>query len=488
MNALRPLKKSREKPQSFLPKRVPWSFLTKKKTVVTATLFFLAGVQFESYSQKVSLGEILDQSKQNYPLLKAKQAEINSAERRVKSAKTEFLPNLILQHQYTFSSNNNVVGAFFPNEGSALSPSGGIRPENIYQGAFGSFTTAMVDWRVFTFGRVAANVKASAAELALSQADYENELFQNQVKVVDAYLILLINQQLVRAQQHNLERAETFKRVVDAAVMAGLRAGVDSSLASAEYAKAKLLLLESQRAERSQRYRLTELTGTLREDIQVDSMQFYSKLPVNASASGDNFLRNPALRFSQSQIDLSQARSLAIKKAALPSISLLAAGWGRGSGVSNKDESYSSDFATGVNYQVYNYLFGVSTRWNLTHILRFRNDYKSERFQMDRFRHLYDQEKLSIDRHLRDAEMKFEVALQQAKLTPVQLAAARSAFEQAEARYESGLTDLFTLAQSVATLNRAEVDRYVANGNAWRALLLKAASVGDLSLFLDQLN
>ncbi len=84
--------------------------------------------------------------------------------------------------------------------------------------------------------------------------------------------------------------------------------------------------------------------------------------------------------------------------------------------------------------------------------------------------------------------MQLELSAEQAKLTPVQLDAAQSAFNQAEARYENGLTDLFTLAQSVTTLNRAEIDRYITNGNVWRALLMKAAAAGDLSLFLNQLN
>ena len=53
---------------------------------------------------------------------------------------------------------------------------------------------------------------------------------------------------------------------------------------------------------------------------------------------------------------------------------------------------------------------------------------------------------------------------------------------------ESGMTDLFTLAQSVNALNRAEIDRFVTNGNAWRALLLKAAAAGDLDIFLSQLT
>jgi len=116
-----------------------------------------------------------------------------------------------------------------------------------------------------------------------------------------------------------------------------------------------------------------------------------------------------------------------------------------------------------------------------------RNDYKNEQFQVERFKELYQTQKLQLDRQSRDADMQFQLALEQARLTPVQLNAAQGAFNQAQARYESGLTDLFTLAQSVNALNRAEVDKFVTNGNAWRALLMQAAAAGDLSIFLNQI-
>ncbi|WP_439581131.1 TolC family protein [Dyadobacter bucti] len=435
----------------------------------------------------MTLQQILEDGKRNYPFLKAKQAEIHSAENRIKSVKTDYLPALVVQDQYTFSTNNNVTGAFWPNEGSALSPSGGIRPENIYTGTFGSSTSAVVDWRVFNFGKVKANVNSAKAELSRSQADYENEVFQHQVKIADAYLVLLINQKLVEAQRQNLERALVFKSVTDAAVSSGMRPGVDSSLAAAEFAKARLLLLESQRSEKSQRLRLSELAGVLEDSIQVDSMVFYSKLPNTLDGDG-SFLKNPSLLFSQSQIDASLARSQAIRKSFLPSVSILAAGWARGSGVSNKDDSFRTDFSSGVGYQVYNYMFGISTRWNLTNIARVRNDYKSEQFQVERFKELYETQKLQVDRQLRESAIQLDLTLAQARLIPVQLEAAQTAFNQAEARYQSGLTDLFTLAQSVNTLNRAEIDRLINNGNVWRALLMKAAASGDLSIFLDQIG
>lgn len=461
-------------------------FFKRNYLYLMAGLFF-SGIHGQVIAQKVTLPQILEEGKQNYPFLKSKQAEIKSAEGRVKSAKVDYLPSFIVQDQYTFATGNSVNGAFLPNEGSALSPSGGIHADNVYKGVFGSFTTALVDWKVFNFGKVNANVKAAQAEISRTHADYENELFQHQVRIIDAYLVLLINQKLVEAQTQNLERAEVFKSVTDAAVESGMRPGVDSSLASAEFAKAQLLLLESRRAEKVQRLRLSELSGHIEDSIQVDTMPFYSQLPVTNSAD-NGFLKNPLLLFSQAQIDASSARSLAVKRSYLPSVSFTAAGWGRGSGVSNVDNSYRTDFGSGVNYQVYNYLFGISTRWNLTNILKVRNDYKAEQFQVERFREIFNTQKLQLDRQTREAMMQLDVSLQQAKLTPIQLGAARTAFDQAQARYESGLTDLFTLAQSVTTLNRAEVDRFIANGNVWRALLMKAAASGDLSLFLNQLN
>jgi outer membrane protein TolC len=462
------------------------SHFNMKNIVIAIGMLFILSVS-NSFGQAIKLQEILAEGKSNFPFLKSKQAEIHSAENRIKSVKTDYLPAFIVQDQYTFSSNNNVAGAFLPNEGSVLSPSGGIRPENIYTGVFGSVATAMVDWKVFNFGKVKANVNSAKAELTRTQADYENELFQHQIKLTDAYLILLINQKLVEAQHQNLERALVFKRVTDAAVSSGMRPGVDSSLAAAEYAKAKLLLLESQRSEKAQRLRLSELTGELRDSIQVDTMGFYSQLPVTGDQNF-SFLANPALRFFQTQIDASQARSMAVRKSSLPSVSLVGAGWGRGSGVSNQNDTYHTDFGSGVKFQVYNYLFGISTRWNLTSILKVRNDYKSEQFQVERFKQLYQTQKLQLDRQSREAEMQLQLSLEQARLTPVQLSAAQRAFNQAEARYQSGLTDLFTLAQSVNALNRAEIDKFVTNGNVWRALLMKAAAAGDLTLFLNQVE
>ena len=166
----------------------------------------------------------------------------------------------------------------------------------------------------------------------------------------------------------------------------------------------------------------------------------------------------------------------------------MSAAWARGSGVSNKTGEYRTDFASGAQYQVHNYMFGAAVRWNLTDFFQVRNDFQAENFQLQRHEHLYQEQQLRLTRQLKESDMQFQVSMEQAKVAPLQLQAAQAGFRQAESRYASGLTDLPTFTQSLVTLNRAETDRYIAYINAWRSLLQEAASTGDLSIFLNQVQ
>ncbi|CCH53638.1 outer membrane efflux protein [Fibrisoma limi BUZ 3] len=456
----------------------------------STTSLLLVGMSLLSgaSAQTLTLNQVIDQSVRQYPFLRAKQAEVSSAQRRLQATRTELLPSMILQDQYTYATSNSLNSSFFPNEGTSISTSGGVRPVAISQASFGSYTSATIEWRAITFGRVRANIGAAKAELQRSEADYENEIFQHQVRTIDAYLLLLINQKLVQIQRSNLERAETFKRVVDSGVRSGMRAGVDSALATAEAVRARLLLLESQQNEQVQRLRLSELVGQLQNNMQVDSMRFYTSLPTSSFLSDSLSPKNPTLRLFQSQINLSAARSLATQRSGMPMISLVGAGNARGSGFANQGDVFQTNQLNGLGYQVGNYLFGVVARWNLTNLLRAHQDYSADQYLVERSRQLFNTQRLQITRQYQEAETQYQVALEQARQAPVQLRAARQAYNQARYRYENGLTDLPTLLQSVVTLNRAEVDGYVATSNVWRYLLLKAAAEGDLSLFMNQVK
>lgn len=441
------------------------------------------------YGQRMDLETVLSQSRERYPSLKARQASVAGAGRDLKASQSEYIPRLSVQHQYTYSTNNSVTGSFYPNGGTVISPSGGIRTANIYDGTFGSFTSALLEWNVINFGKVAANVRTARAGLAVEQAQYENEVFQHQVRVSDAYLMLLIGQKLAAIQRANMLRAKQFRLVVEAGVRAGMRAGVDSALAHAEHSKAQLLLLESGRNAKARQYELMALLAEPGLDsVAIDSMRFYTALPMLEDTAAVTFERSPLLRWYRARTEATQWRSKAIGRSFLPSVSIVASGWARGSGVSNTDDAYRTDFSSGTRYQVYNYLVGVSTRWTLSDYASIRQRHKGEEQRVVRDRELYAEQALQQQRQWREAAMQYAVARAQAQTAPIQLAAARQAYNQAGARYRSGLTDLPTLLQSMVTLNRAEADMAIAYSNVWRSLLMMAAVQGDLSLFLNAIK
>jgi outer membrane protein TolC len=99
---------------------------------------------------------------------------------------------------------------------------------------------------------------------------------------------------------------------------------------------------------------------------------------------------------------------------------------------------------------------------------------------------LHDQE-LSLQSQLQNAQLQYNLALEQTKVVPVQYRSAYDAYQQSNARYKSGLATLTELMQALYTLNKAGVDKSVANNNVWRALLQTAAATGDLEIFLNQL-
>ena len=65
---------------------------------------------------------------------------------------------------------------------------------------------------------------------------------------IDSYLTLAAAQEIVRAAQAGVERAESVVRTTDALANAQLRPGADSSRAQAELAAARTQLIQSRQA------------------------------------------------------------------------------------------------------------------------------------------------------------------------------------------------------------------------------------------------
>ncbi|QEM06458.1 TolC family protein [Mucilaginibacter rubeus] len=459
-----------------------------RKLCLLLTLIPVLAMAQSNPPQKFTLQSALDYAKINYPFIKAKQAQKSKAEYELKSSKADYLPNLSVQDQYLYSTNNSVTGSFFPNDGLGIPVSGGIRAVNDYQGVWDSFSTLFVNWNIFNFGRVKAQVKNARQKVDQAELDLENEVFKHQVTVADSYLLYIISEKLTALQQKNLDRAKVVHDAVIAAVSSGLRPGADSSFVEAELSKAKLLLLQSKETESEQKSRLASLLGLNNENFEVDTASYNQVVPKQLQNPEVSIDTHPQIKLYQSNLLIDKSRGQIIRRSVLPSVSFLGGGWARGSGIDNATNAASTSFSKGVGYQVYNYMVGVSMKWSITGLLKGGRDYKANEQQYFSDKYLLDDQKLKLNESLRTARMKEELALEQAKQAPVQLNSAVEAYQEAYARYQSGLSTLPEYYQAFYLLNRAEIDQSYANNKVWRALLLNAASTGDLNIFTSQLN
>lgn len=441
----------------------------------------------------LTLPQALELARTNYPSLRGKLATIRAAEAEAQALQLALLPQAGAQAQVLNATSNQVRGAYVSNGGLML-PISGVRTDGFRsQANWTSGASLVVDWEAVTFGRRQAQRQQARLAVEQAQADYQGELFTHQVRVCDAYLLALNAQKSVALQTANLQRAQALQRVIRASTEGGLRPGIDSTVTNAEVSRARLQVLESQQVAQQQVLRLTELIGLSSPVVQLDSMTFYSRLPHLPLTAISNPAIHPQLLTFQKAIEQGRASETLLKTAALPSVSVLGSLLGRGSGISEQpqaDGNFRIDpsLGAGLPLRAFNYVVGVTAIWRPTDIFRSKYLVSAQRERINAVQQMYDQQALAIQAASQNAGLQLELAQARADEAPRQLDAAGQAYIQSQARYESGLDNIITFTQTTALLNRAEIDQALVTNSVWRALLLRAATAGDLNTFLQQVT
>lgn len=441
--------------------------------------------------QPLTLPQALQVAQANYPALRARQAGVAAATADVRTVRANYLPQLTAQAQALNGTSNQVRGALIGGLGITES---GVRDFTSNQAAWTSQGMLYIDWPAVTFGRYRADVRRAQTLVSQAQADYDQELFTHQAQVADAYLLALAAQKAVTLQEANLRRAQAVQRVVRAGTRAGIQAGIDSSTAGAETSRARLQLLASRQQAEQQRVRLAGLLGTpVQALVLTDSTQFFARLPaVPAGADTASLRFHPTLLAYQWRVASSEALASSLATNARPTLSVVGATWGRGSGTASgasPDGTYAIDpsLSAGLPFKVYNYAVGAALTWRVTELIHTRRAVAAQQARSTQAQADYDQQALQLRTEQQNAQLQLDLVRQAALEAPVQLDAARRAYTQAQARYNAGLDNLVVLTQAALVLNRAENDQAIAVNNVWRALLLRAATGGNLAPLLGQL-
>jgi outer membrane protein TolC len=425
----------------------------------------------------------------NYGTIKAKANQLNASKAYLTETKTEQLPDVNLSAQQDYGTVNGQNGPLYGYHGLSVASSGPALPKQNWNAAFGALYLANVSWDFFAFGRATEKVKVQKTAVLHDETDLVQEQFQHEIRVASTYLNLLAAQQLSKASEDNLQRAIGLQKVVIARVKNGLNAGVDSSQANAEVSNARIALTNSRQTVQDQSSQLAIYLGIPSQNFELDSA-FVTKPLANVNLQSIvNIQNHPILEFYQSRINQSNELAKYYSTFSYPTFSLFGVYQGRGSGFKSDYSSnlndYSGSYGGGVDPTRYNYLFGVGMVWNITNPLRVHYQVKSQKYTSAQFKDEYDLVNQQLLNQQLLAETRISNALKNYNEVPEEIKAASDAYHQKYALYKNGLSNIVDFTQALYVLNRAEVDRDIAQNNVWQAILFKAAATGDFGIFIN---
>ena len=453
---------------------------------------YAEGQAQQATAAPLTLREAVSRAIDNYPAVRAALANIQVSAAGVDLARTTYLPRADVLWQVNRATRNSVVGLLLP-QPVVAGISGGVGVDR-NETAWGSATGILLNWEPFDLGVRSANV--ASAESTFRRTTAAADLTQLQVAAVsaEAFLTVVATEQTLMAAAAAVERARVLHEVVVARVQAGLRPGVDAERARAELAVAETQRIIAEQNASVARVVLAQYTGQSVETISVSPGALLALPPSDAITGATSSLqvtqpalqRHPLAAEQNAAIEESRARLRVAERSYVPRFNVLFNTYARGTGV-RPDGRVKSGFG-GWTPEVGNWAVGMNVLFPLMD-----RPAIGARVQAERQRQLT--EAARYDRVITDLAAQFgrsqallDGASRVSLNTPFQLAAARGTFDQATARYQSGLTGIVEVADAQRLLTQSEIDDAISKLNVWRGLLLVATAQGNLDPFLARVQ
>lgn len=432
----------------------------------------------------ITLAEAVESALTHYPSMEVSEAQIEAAGAGIRLARTAYLPKVDALAQVNRGTRNNIFGMLLP-QSVLPNISGPPINSNNFGTVWGSAVGVLVSWEPFDFGLRAANVAIAGAQKARSEATLKRTQFEVAVTTADAYLTVAAAQEMVRAAQAGVERAEVVLRTTRALADAELRPGADLSRAEAELAAARTQVIQAEQAVAIAKATVAQFTGSEPAQLTLAAPGLL-RMPAEAPIAPVDPGTNPVAAEQNTVIDETRAQLRALERSYFPKFSAQAAAYARGTGAEVNGGRMGGFNGLAPNYQNYGIGFTVTfPAFDLPGI-RARQSAQSANIRAETAR--YKQIATDLKAQWNRAVAALEGSRRVAQNTPVQVAAARAATQQATARYEAGLGTIDQVADAQRLLTQAEIDDSLARLGVWRGLLAVAAAAGDIQPFIAEVG
>ncbi|MBS1808627.1 MAG: TolC family protein [Acidobacteria bacterium] len=461
--------------------------LNKAITRVALLGFLLYAVSArgqEVTQSSISLQSAVERALQNYPAIRAAQAQAQSAIAGVDLARVALQPKVDFLWQQNLASRNNVFGLLLP-QATIPAISGPALGTGSFASTFGSATGVLVSWEPFDFGQRKATV--GLAQAASNQANSNIAVTKLDVAATaaDAFLACLASDQAIRIVQANVERLKIFSQAVHVLVDNQLRPGADASRADAELAAAHNQLIQAEQNAALARATLAEAVGHAGATLVLDAGPLLELPPDKPLVPVTDVAQHPLALSQQSVLATVRARQNILAHSYYPKFNWQSALFARGSGASVDG---SLKYTRGFYPDTANWATGLTLSFSPTEIFGLRVKKKIEDANYTAEQARYDQTLQRLKGNEAKAKALLDAARKFAVNAPLQLKAAQETELRIRARYQAELATITEVAEAQRLLVQAEVEMGLATLSVWRAWLAQAKANGDLQPFLDLLK
>jgi outer membrane protein len=430
----------------------------------------------------LTLGQAIQRALRNYPSVRVSREQMNAAAAGIRLARTAYLPRADALAQVNRATRNNLFGLMLP-QSTIPSISGPVLGTNNLETTWGSALGMLVSWEPFDFGLRRANVAVANALEAESEAALKRTEYEVAVATADACLTLAAAEDTIRAAQAGVDRAGVLLRTITAQVNAQLRPGADASRADAELAAARTQWIQAQQAADVARATISQFVGLEPGQVALDTAGLV-RLPPEQDVGVLDPAKNPIAQEQNAAVEETLARLRALERSYFPRFYLQGAAYVRGSGAEIDGRILGG--LNGLAPKTQNYALGFTVTFPVADLpaIRAREAAQTATIRSQQARAA--QISTDLRAQWNRAVAMLNGARRIAANTPIQVSAARSATQQATARYEAGLGTIAEVADAQRLLTQAEIDDALARLGVWRGLLGVAAAAGDIQPFVAE--
>ncbi len=452
--------------------------MAMRTTCILAAVLLL-GTGAWAQSPVLTLQQAVDAALENYPSIRVSQERMNAAAAGIRLAQTAYLPRVDGLAQLNRATRNTYYGLLLPQ--GVIPGVDGVAANN-FGTVWDSGLGVLASWQPFDFGLRRANVATAQAARDRAQASVNRTRYDVAVATADAYLTVLAAQQTVQAAQGAVDSWQVLLRSTHALVEAELRPGADESRVAAELAMAQAQVAKAEQAIEVALANVAQFVGRLPAELNLAAGRMLEQMPAEASPL--NAGAHPAALEQIAATAEEKARLDALSKVNYPQFAVQGFAGSRGTGLESNGSRLGD--LNGMAPTVENFGLGLTVTFPFMDRFAIREQEAEQSANLRAAQAESQVIAVQLEAGYNAAAAALAGARRVAAITPTEVSSARTALDQATARYQSGLAPIDDVAQAQRLLVSAQIDDSLARLGVWRARLEVDTARGDIQPFLTE--